>query len=119
MIYPCSLLRRDGPILIAFLFVLISAFEVYGHGDPTGKEKTTWDFTGCCSQPSRTGYRKTVSKEYNYVNPNPGTRGVREQAPGLHWHNTVSNICVDRHHWGYHDSCDTPVTVCRPEWRII
>lgn len=98
--------------MLIVLLLLFAAVEVDAHGTATGKSKTRWEKTGCCGD-SRTGWEKTVEEEYNYVNPNPG---IREQAPGKHWHTTITFPCVNRHHWGYDDNCDTERYSCEDEW---
>jgi hypothetical protein len=106
-------------LVIMAIFIVPSAVE--GHGDPTGRSKTSWTYTGCCGD-SRTGYEKVVETEYdepvrNPASPKPTAEsGEADLSPGLHWHKETTYPCVNRHHWGYHSSCDTPRYSCEDEW---
>lgn len=48
-----------------------------------------------------------------------GCSGIREQAPGKHWHQTITNRCVGRGDLLYREQCNDTHTVCEDVWVTV
>lgn len=105
--------------MIVLLLLILFAVEVQAHGEYVGPYSEEYTFLGCDCGDSRTELKIVRSERWYYENPNPpppNTQGVKEQAPGLHWHTTISYPCVSRSHAAYRRSCDDQVWSCKDEW---
>lgn len=105
-------------LLVTLVFGLAFLCEEAGaHGTYIGPTSYEYTFLGCCGA-SRTSLEVEEEARYYYENTSNDADDswAQEQAPGNHWHVSISTDCVDGSHLAYRSSCDGTETVCEDEW---